>query len=186
MSKPIIQLNEESVKSELKELVRNKAAYTVDGVKGRSDRNRSLRCMQLKGTLDSAAGIRYRANKRGLAAPSPDFPALDFILAEMFLRKILDSTRKLPTSAGGIPPIYLSFFSALTKNKAYLLLEMGFVSNLNSFYNLSFFIISIHHHRMYKMTPFISNGRRNRYFINPDMQKIILLNFSLNNVNNAI
>ena len=64
------------------------------------------------GTLDSAAGIRYRANKRGLAAPSPDFPALDFILAEMFLRKILDSTRKLPTSAGGIPPIYLSFFSA--------------------------------------------------------------------------
>lgn len=48
MSKPIIQLNEESIKSELKELVRNKAAYTVDGVKGLRDRNRSLRCMQLK------------------------------------------------------------------------------------------------------------------------------------------
>ena len=44
------------------------------------------------GTLDTAAGIRYRANKRGLAAPSPDFPAQNFIFAETFLRKILDST----------------------------------------------------------------------------------------------
>ena len=41
---------------------------------------------------DTAAGICSAAIKRGFAAPSPDFPAHNFIFSESNLRKILDST----------------------------------------------------------------------------------------------
>ena len=42
---------------------------------------------------DTAAGICSAAIKRGFAAPSPDFPAHNFIFSESNLRKILDSTK---------------------------------------------------------------------------------------------
>ena len=40
------------------------------------------------------------------------------------------SGRKLQTYAGGISPISLCFFTIFAKNKAYLALEIDFVSNL--------------------------------------------------------
>ena len=43
---------------------------------------------------DTAAGICSAAIKRGFAAPSPDFPAHNFIFSESNLRKILDSTEQ--------------------------------------------------------------------------------------------
>lgn len=41
---------------------------------------------------DTAAVICSAAIKRGFAAPSPGFPAHNFIFSESNLRKILDST----------------------------------------------------------------------------------------------
>ena len=46
------------------------------------------------GTLDSAAGICSQATRWGLAAPSPGFPAQNFIWAETFER-VLDMMAKL-------------------------------------------------------------------------------------------
>ena len=43
---------------------------------------------------DTAAVICSAAIKRGFAAPSPGFPAHNFIFSESNLRKILDSTSK--------------------------------------------------------------------------------------------
>ena len=57
---------------------------------------------------DTAAGICSAAIKRGFAAPSPDFPAHNFIFSESNLRKILDSTVFHAVGAAGYSILFIA------------------------------------------------------------------------------
>lgn len=64
---------------------------------------------------DTAAVICSAAIKRGFAAPSPGFPAHNFIFSESNLRKILDSTNSRAIKQNMVRSIV--FFTKLSLSK---------------------------------------------------------------------